>query len=64
MASAMLTFSILFRCSISGALSLTSLPAAHVLIWSLNLCSFLISRFRLSSSLSFCEALVEVMIFS
>ena len=53
-----------FRFSNSGPLSLMSLLAAHVLIWSRKRWSFLISRLRLSSNFSFCAAFVDCSIFS
>jgi hypothetical protein len=41
------------RLSISGCLSLMSLLAIHVLIWSLSRCNFLICVLRSDSSFSF-----------
>lgn len=48
------TFSMAFRQSSNGFLSLTSFPAAQVLSWSRFRWSFLICVFKLSSSFSFC----------
>ena len=60
----MLTVSISFRFSSKADLSLMSLLATHVLIWSRNRCSFLICVFRSVSCFSFCVWLVDACIFS
>ena len=49
-----LTVSISLRLSSNADLSLMSLLATHVLIWSRNRCSFLIWVFKSVSSFSFC----------
>lgn len=60
----MLTVSISLRLSSNELLSLMSLLATHVLIWSRSRCSFLICVFRSVSSFSFCVWFVEACILS
>ncbi len=59
-----LTVSMSFRFSSNADLSLMSLLATHVFIWSRNRCSFLICVFKSVSCFSFCVWLVDACIFS